>query len=251
MELTFFTSIILGIVEGLSEFAPISSTAHILLSGAALSIQASDFFSVFVVAIQSGAIVAAIIYFWSTILNRLSIIPKIAVGFLPTAVVGLLFHSFISTLFANNIIIAIALIVGGIIFLFLKPIDTDSDVSTISYKQAFLIGCAQLFAFIPGMSRSGSTLIGGTLLRIPRGHIVAFSFILGIPTILGASVVQIQSIPPLSNSQWTLITVGSLTAFVTALLTMKWFITLLTKKPLSWFGWYRIILGIIVLIFVV
>ncbi len=250
MGLTILTTIILGIVEGLTEFAPVSSTAHILVSGNLLGIASSNFFEVFTVAIQSGAILAAVIYFWKTVLTNLSLIPKVILGFIPTAIAGLLMSSFIPKLFQNTWIIGLALIVGGIILIFLKPIDTPEDLKNISYKQAFIIGCTQILAFIPGVSRSGATLIGGTSLGIPRSQIVSFSFLLGIPTILGASVMGLNSLPPLSPSQWTMIIVGAITAFITALLTMKWFINLLTKKPLSWFGWYRIALGIIVLIFI-
>lgn len=251
MALTFFTTIILGIVEGLTEFAPVSSTAHILVAGKILGVPSSTFFTVFTVAIQSGAILAAVVFFWKTVLKNLSLIPKVIVGFIPTALVGLLIHSYISTLFAHTWIIAIMLILGGIIFLFLKPNDSPAELVTISYKEAFLIGCAQILALIPGVSRSGATLIGGTILKIPRSHIVAFSFLLGIPTILGASVVELHSAPTLSGPQWLLITTGAIVSFITALLTIKWFINVLTKKPLSWFGWYRIILGTTLLLFVI
>ncbi len=250
MGLTILNSIILGIIEGLTEFAPVSSTAHILLSGKALSISSSTFFEVFTVAIQSGAILAAVIYFWKTIWNNLSLIPKAILGFIPTAIAGLLLHSFISNLFQNSWIIGLALIIGGVILILLKPIDTEEVLQSLTYKQAFIIGCTQILAFIPGVSRSGATLIGGTSLGIPRSQIVVFSFLLGIPTILGASTVELGSIPNLSGSQWTMIFVGVAVSFITALLTMGWFINLLTKKPLSWFGWYRIALGIIVLIFI-
>lgn len=251
MEITILTGIILGVIEGLTEFAPISSTAHILISGKALAIAPSVFFTAFTISIQSGAILAAVVFFWKTVIKNLSLIPKVIIGFIPTAIVGLLVHSYISTLFEQTWIIAVMLIIGGIVFLFLKPNDSPVELVSISYKEAFLIGCSQTLALIPGVSRSGATLIGGTTLKIPRAHIVAFSFLLGIPTILGASIFELRSIPPLSESQWFLILVGAIVAFITALLTIKWFIALLTKKPLSWFGWYRIILGIIILLFVI
>jgi undecaprenyl-diphosphatase len=251
MGITFLHSIILGIAEGITEFAPVSSTAHILVTAKLLGITNSDFFTVFTVAIQSGSILAAVVYFWKTIWGNLSLIPKVIVGFIPAAVVGLLIHSLVTKLFGSTWIIAATLILGGIVFLFLKPIDTIVEVKKISYKQAFLIGCTQIVAMIPGVSRSGATLIGGTLLGIPRSQIVAFSFILGIPTILGATVVELHSLPHLALSQWTLIGVGTVVAFITALLTIKWFTNILTKKPLSWFGWYRIALGVLILIFVV
>lgn len=249
MVITTLHSLLLGLVEGLTEFAPVSSTAHILLAAKVFSIKNSDFFAVFTVAIQSGAILAAVVYFWNTLWSNLSLIPKVIVGFLPAAAVGLLLHKTITSLFSSTWIIGATLILGGIVFLFLRPIDTNVEVKSISYTQAFLIGCTQIVAMIPGVSRSGATLIGGTLLNIPRAQIVAFSFILGIPTILGATAVELHSLPAISSHEWSLIVVGTIVAFISALATISWFMKLLTKKPLSWFGWYRIVLGMLVLIF--
>ncbi len=251
MGLSIFTTIFLGIVEGLTEFAPVSSTAHILISGKLVGIGSSEFFTVFTVAIQSGAILAAVVYFWKTIWGNLSLIPKVIVGFIPTAIAGLLLSSFLSKIFESTHIIAYALIAGGIIFLFLKPNDDPLEIKDISYKQAFIIGLTQILAFIPGVSRSGATLIGGTTLKIPRSQIVSFSFLLGIPTIIGASVVELHSVPSMTSSKWSLIILGSVVAFLTSLLTIKWFIKILTTKPLAWWGWYRIAIGILVLIFVI
>jgi undecaprenyl-diphosphatase len=247
MGLNFLNTIIISIVEGLTEFAPVSSTAHILVTGKILGITSSEFFSIFTVVIQSGAILAAVIYFWKTIWSNISLIPKVIVGFIPTAIVGFLLKSTISKLFSGSYIIGISLIIGGIIFLFLKPIDDESTIKNISYKESFLIGCSQILAFIPGVSRSGATLIGGTLLGISRSQIVIFSFILGIPTILGASVLELKSVPYLTYQEWFLIFVGLITAFITAFLTIKFFINLLTKKPLFYFAIYRIVIGVLVL----
>lgn len=251
MAITFLSSIILGVIEGLTEFAPVSSTAHIILGSHLLSIATTDFFEAFSIAIQTGAILAAVIFFWKQLWKQWSLVGKVIIGFIPTAIAGLLLHKIISQLFDSTALIAWMLISGGVIFLFLKPVDTvDDSISNISYKEAFLIGCSQILAIIPGVSRSGATLIGGTILKIPRAHIVLFSFILGIPTILGASVVELISLPSISISQWGLVLFGATTAFIVALVTMKFIINVLTKKPLAWFGWYRIVIGILVLLFV-
>lgn len=249
MDVAIFFSLLFGTTEGLTEFIPVSSTAHILLLARYLELTQTSFFTTFTIAIQSGAILAALTYFWKTVWSHTSLIPKIAVAFLPTAIVGLLLHSVITRLFSQTALIGWMLIIGGIVFLFLRPIDTEGDLSSLSYKHAFLIGCAQILSFIPGVSRAGATLIGGTLLRIPRSHIVPFSFLLGIPTILGASVIGLTDTQSLSPFEWRYILIGTLTAGVIAYLTMDIFIKLLTKKPLAWFGWYRIALGIIALVF--
>src|SRR5690606_11922863 len=138
-----------------------------------------------------------------------SLVPKIIVGFLPTAIDGILLYPYIKPLFSNTSIIAYALILGGLALILIKPKDTDSEIESITYKNSILIGVMQIFSFIPGMSRSGSTLIGGTLLKIPRQDIVSFSFLLAIPTILGAGFVEIFKTPSVTNQDWFLILLGS------------------------------------------
>ncbi len=250
MEITYFSSLVLGVVEGLTEFIPVSSTAHIIIAAQSLGITSNTFFAAFSIAIQTGAIIAALLFFWKQLWSDRSLIPKIIVAFIPTALIGLLIHPFITKLFSEIAVIAWALIIGGVLLVFLKPIEDETPLTTLSYKKAFLIGCAQVLAFIPGVSRSGATLIGGTALGVSRALIVPFSFLLGIPTIIGAGIIEVATLPTITTTEWVLLFLGAITACVTALLTMRFFITLLTKKPLSWFGWYRIGLGILVLLFV-
>ena len=249
MALLVIKTIILGIVEGLTEFIPVSSTAHLLLAGKLITFP-QTLLEVLSISIQTGAILAAVWYFWNTVWSNLSLIPKVIVGFIPTAIAGVLLYPLIKPLLASTTVIALALIIGGIILLFIKPRDTEDPVNTISYWQSFLIGLLQIFAFIPGVSRAGATLIGGTLLGIPRQVIVAFSFLIAIPTILGASVVELRNAPTLTTNEWFLVVLGSVVAFVVALTSIKFFIRFLTTKPLSYFGWYRIAIGILVLLFV-
>jgi undecaprenyl-diphosphatase len=175
----------------------------------------------------------------------------VIVAFIPTAIVGLFASKFLDTIFSSSLIIALALIIGGIIFLFLKTNDTAPERAIdLSYKEALAIGISQVFAIIPGVSRSGATLIGGTLARIPREVIVLFSFILAIPTILGASVVELHHLPHLTHAAFFLIALGTLISFLVALLTMRYMLRILIKKPLKRFGWYRIIIGIIFLVII-
>ncbi len=241
---------ILGIIEGLTEFIPVSSTAHLLITGHILGMPTDQFLEALSICIQSGAILAAVFYFWKLVFKNKSLFGKVIVGFIPTGIAGLLLYPVIKSLLGSTAIIGVALIIGGIGLLLIKPVDEPTAPTDVTYKQAFWIGLMQIFAFIPGISRAGATLIGGTLLRIPRATIVTFSFLLAIPTILGASVVEIRHVTGISGGQWTLIAFGTIVAFVTALFTIKFFINLLTKKPLSWFGWYRIAIGLVVLLFI-
>ncbi|HTH93340.1 MAG TPA: undecaprenyl-diphosphate phosphatase [Candidatus Paceibacterota bacterium] len=242
-------TIIIGLIEGLTEFIPVSSTAHILLAEHIMGIATdSSFWQAFSICIQSGSILAAVWYFWGTVWAHRSLILKVIVGFIPTGIVGLLLYPLIKGFLSNNTIIGIALIVGGILLVSLRPVDVVRSTASVSYKEAFWIGVAQIFSVIPGMSRSGSTLIGGTWLGIPRSTVVTYSFLLGIPTILGASVVELHHVTGLTGSQWELITLGTVVAFVAALLTIKWCIKILTEKPLAWFGLYRIAIGVLVLL---
>ncbi len=245
--LTLLLTILIGTVEGLTEFIPVSSTAHILIVGKLFHIPTSAFFTTFTVAIQTGAILAAVAFFWKTLWTDKTLILKVIVGFLPTAVVGITIHSFIEKLFSSTLVIAIALIGGGIALLLIQPNDVDSS-SPLSYREAFIIGCTQILAFIPGVSRAGATLIGGTLLKIPRKNIVTFSFLLGIPTIIGAGAVSLQTLPEISFPQLQILALGTLVAFIVALSTIKIFLELLTKQPLKWFGYYRILAGALLLL---
>jgi len=249
--LLIIQTIILGIVEGLTEFIPVSSTAHLLITGQLIGIQSGAFLEAMAISIQTGAILAAVWYFWNTVWHNRTLFLKVALAFIPTAIAGVLLYPLIKSLFASTLVIALALIIGGVALIGIKPNDEVQEIETISYKDAFLIGLMQILSFIPGVSRAGATLIGGTLLRIPRSIIVSFSFLLAIPTIIGAGVVEARHVEGLQQSEWFLIAVGATVAFVVALATIRFFITLLTKKPLSWFGWYRIIIGILVLVFLV
>lgn len=250
MGTVIIQTIILGIVEGLTEFIPVSSTAHLLLTGKLITLP-QDLLEVLSISIQAGAISAAIVYFWNTVWKNLSLVPKILLGFLPTAFTGLFLYPYIKQLFSSTHTIAYALILGGIALILIKPKETQEHIETISYKQSFLVGAMQIFSFIPGMSRAGSTLIGGTLLGIPKQTIVSFSFLLAIPTIFGATFVELRNTDPaLLSSQWQLIALGSIVAFIVALWSIRFFIHFLNTKPLSYFGWYRIVIGILVLLLI-
>lgn len=262
--MTILHSFILGIIEGLTEFLPISSTAHLIIAGEWLKIPQTEFLKSFEISIQLGAILSVIILYWKRIVNNLNIIWKLLAAFIPTSIIGLAFYKIIKNYLMENLkIISLSLLLGGIIIILFekwyakkqKAITTENDdndnldLKSISYKQAIILGIAQAIAVIPGVSRSGATIIGGLAQNIKRKTIVEFSFLLAIPTMLAATLFDIYKNPSIfSSDQLTIWGVGFVTAFITAIIGVKFFIKYIQKNDFKAFGWYRIILGILILI---
>ncbi len=251
-------TLILGMVEGLTEFLPISSTAHLLIAGDILKISQTEFFKTFVIAVQLGAILAVVFMYWRKILGNINIAKKVLMAFIPTAIIGFLLYKIIKNfLFENFTTIAWALIVGGIIILIFeflenKKRETESEINleNISYKKSFIIGLIQALAVIPGVSRSGATIIGGMALGVSRKSIVEFSFLLAIPTIFAATGYDIISSPiELSSQNTTTLLLGSFFSFVFAWLSIKFLIKFIQKNSFKIFGYYRIVLGACILLF--
>ncbi len=258
-----FKAVFLGIVEGLTEFLPVSSTAHLLISSYLIDFQSVKN-NLFEIVIQIGAILAVCVIYRKKILDvilnlhqknnqRFSL--NLALAFLPAMLIGGLFHNIIKEIFFSNLVIAIALILGGLIMIFVEMKPSKSDVESledITPKQAFYIGIFQCFAMIPGTSRSGATIIGGLLLKFNRKIATEFSFFLAIPTIFAATAFDLlKNFHELSNSGLELILVGTFAAFFSAILVIKWFINFVSKNNFIPFGIYRIIAGIIILIFII
>lgn len=248
-------SIILGIVEGFTEFLPISSTAHLLLSTKALGITETEFVKSFVIVIQLGAILGIVTLYFKKLLTDWDTNKKILLAFLPTAVIGFVLYKIIKGfLFENFYIMATALILGGIVLIWIErraktAPDPDSSksykVEAISYKQAFLIGCIQSLAVIPGVSRAGATIVGGLLLGVSREAIITFSFLLAVPTMLAATGYDLLKTGfALNGSQYGLIAIGFVFAYVFAILGVKFLLKIISTKSLAPFGVYRIILGV-------
>ncbi|MCX6798150.1 MAG: undecaprenyl-diphosphatase UppP [Candidatus Falkowbacteria bacterium] len=245
-------SLILGIVEGLTEFLPISSTAHLLLVGDLLKIPTTDFVKSFDIFIQLGAILAVVILYFKRIITNWNLIKKLVVAFIPTAIIGLLLYKIVKTyLLGNNYIAALALLIGGLILIiFEKNFYKKNPIlsSEITYKQAFIIGCAQSLAIIPGVSRAAATIVGGLAQKIDRKIMVEFSFMLAIPTMVAAVGLDLIKMPTsFSRPEISLLAYGFIAAFVTAIIGVKFFIKFIQKNNFIPFGWYRIILGLIVL----
>lgn len=248
--MNFFQAIILGIIEGLTEFLPISSTAHLIIANRLLAISITDFVKSFDIIIQLGAILAVVVLYARRLLLDRPTFQKIIVAFIPTAIIGFFLYPFIKNNLLENIpLMAYALIIGGIImiiFEYKKP--TQKLEKHISYYRALLIGFFQSLAIIPGVSRAGATIIGGQSLGISRKTIVEFSFLLAIPTMVAASGLDvIKSDFKFTTYEWSLLAVGFVTAFITALLAVRFFLRYIEKHSFSAFGWYRIIIGLLIL----
>jgi len=249
-------AIILGIVEGLTEFLPISSTAHLLIVAKFFQISQTEYWKFFEVFIQSGAILAVVVVFYKQLLNK-QLWPKILASFLPTAIIGFLLHKIIKTyFFGNYLLIAFSLIIISLVFFWVEyliksqKIILNKEVKKISFKEAIVLGLAQSLAVIPGISRAGIVLVTGLSFGYKREEVAMYSFILAVPTILSASVFDLLK----TNQQvlWqnlNLSFLGFLVAFISAYLAVSWFIKYLQKNNLVGFAVYRIILAILVLIF--
>jgi len=254
--MTILHGLILGLIEGLTEFLPISSTAHLILISEWLRIPSSDFLKTFEISIQLGAILAVVVLYWKKIWNSWNLILKIGAAFLPTAIIGLIFYKTVKTFLMNNLyIISSALIIGGLILILFekyyskKTLDNKQEIASISYTQAIIVGCCQSLAIIPGVSRAAATIIGGLSLGISRKNIVEFSFLLAIPTMLAATILDLYKTPlNLTSNEWIIWLIGFITAFITAIIGVKFFLKFIQKNNFSAFGWYRIGLGIVALI---
>jgi len=254
--MTIFHSIILGLVEGLTEFLPISSTAHLILVSEWLGIPSSEFLKTFQISIQLGAILAVVVLYWKKILTSWNLILKIGAAFIPTAIIGLIFYKVVKQFLMDNLyIITGALIIGGLILILFekyyskKPLVNNQEITTLSYRQTFLIGFFQALAIIPGVSRAAATIIGGLSLGISRKNIVEFSFLLAIPTMLAATALDLYKTPlSLTNNELIVWLVGFITAFATAVIGIKFFLKFIQKNTFTAFGWYRLGLGIVALL---
>ncbi|MCX7589980.1 MAG: undecaprenyl-diphosphate phosphatase [Patescibacteria group bacterium] len=252
-------AIILGIIEGITEFLPVSSTAHLILASYLLKIEQTNFHKFFEVFIQSGAICAVIFNYFYLLKQNKDLIKKIIVSFMPTAFFGFFLYKIIKNVFFENyILIALSFIILGIIFIIIeklinnKKIELELNLNNLNYKKAFLIGIFQSLAVIPGVSRAGAVILGMLILKFKREESVLYSFFIAVPTIISAGLYDLYKTGfnelILSQQNIIYLIIGFITSFIFALITIKWFIKYLQKNNLKPFGWYRIILGIIFLL---
>ncbi|WP_256014428.1 undecaprenyl-diphosphate phosphatase [Desertivirga xinjiangensis] len=255
--MSILQAIILAIIEGLTEFLPVSSTGHMIIGSSLMGIQSNDFVKLYTVAIQLGAILSVIVLYWKRFFQTLDFYYKLFVAFLPAAVFGLLFSDTIDALLESPKTVAIALVVGGIILLFIHRIFNNpriNDTDNISYGKALIIGFFQCLSMIPGTSRSAATIIGGMAQNLSRKAAAEFSFFLAVPTMFGATAKKVYDFYKagyvISSEEIQLLAVGNVVAFIVALLAIKSFITFLQKRGFQLFGWYRIVIGLVILGFI-
>ncbi len=247
-------AVILGIVEGLSEFLPISSTGHLILTSTLLGIPQTDFNKTFEIVIQLGAILSVVFLYYKRLKGNIELWKRIIAAFIPTGIIGFLLYKIIKQYLFNPYIVSISLIVGGIIIIIIEKtkkdinIEKPIDISTMSYKQSVFIGIMQSLATIPGTSRSAATIVGGLFAGLDRKTAVEFSFLLAIPTMFAATGYDlVKTGVHISSSQWHLIAVGFAVSFIFALIAVKSFIAFVSKYSFVGFGVYRIIIGILFL----
>lgn len=254
--MTWLEAILLAIVEGITEFLPISSTGHMMITAALAKMKADGFFKVFIVAIQLGAIASVVILYWNRFFQRIDFYLKLLVGFMPAVVVGLLLKNYIDALLERVDVVAFTLLLGGVILLFVDKWFAKNEIGVntetpISYSTAFWIGCFQCIAMVPGVSRSAATIVGGLAQGLDRKTSAEFSFFLAVPTMFAATAKSIWDSKELflnqTQNEWQLIVLGSITAFVVAMLAIRFFVGFLTRYGFRFFGWYRIVVGLILL----
>ncbi len=248
-------AIILAIIEGITEFLPVSSTGHMIIASSFFGIAHDDFTKLFTIVIQLGAILSVVVLYFKRFFQSLDFYFKLLVAFIPAVVLGLLLSDFIDGLLENPVTVAVSLLIGGFILL---KVDqwfnhtTTENEKEITYGQAFKIGLFQCLAMIPGVSRSGASIVGGMSQKLSRTSAAEFSFFLAVPTMLGATVKKCYDYYKdgfvLSDDQINYLIIGNIVAFIVALLAIKTFIGFLTKNGFKIFGYYRILAGIILLI---
>jgi undecaprenyl-diphosphatase len=260
-------SIIIAIVEGITEFLPISSTGHMIIAQKLLGVESSDFVNLFTVNIQFGAILSVVVLYWRKFVEPINTVAiegscwkrfshrfdfylKLLMAFIPAAFFGLLLNDYINTLLESIVIVAISMVLGGIVLLFVDNwFKKPAEDQVISYPKALKIGFFQVISMIPGVSRAAATIIGGLSQKLTRKNAAEFSFFLAVPTMLAASTLEMyKTYHAITTDNIRLLLLGNVVAFVVALLAIKGFISFLTRHGFRIFGYYRIIVGLVILI---
>lgn len=253
-NVNFLEAILLGVVEGFTEFLPISSTAHLVISSSALGIPESEFLTSFIIAIQLGAIASICLLYWRRILTDIPTMLRVAAAFIPTALIGFALYYLVKNFLLESLmVIAWSLLLGGIFLIIFERWQKDkpsleTPLGEMPFATAVLIGCIQALAIIPGVSRAGATIVGGILLGIGRKEIVEFSFLLAIPTMVAATGYDLlKTGSSFALREWELLGVGFIVSFLAAFVGVRFLVRFVQTHSFSWFGVYRIVLGCAIL----
>lgn len=253
--MTFIQVLILAIIEGLTEFLPVSSTGHIIIGSSLMGIAQQPFVKDFTVIIQFGAILAVVVAYWKRFFKSFDFYYKLAIGVLPALVIGFLINDFIESILENVLVVAVTLILGGLVLLKMDEwfaANESSNETEPTIKQSFTIGFFQVIAMIPGVSRSGATIFGGMMQGLNKKTAAEFSFFLAVPTMFAATCYKLLKIYKLKNGFPTEylndLVIGNIIAFVVALVAIRYFIAILIRYGFKIFGWYRIVVGLVILL---
>lgn len=250
--MTYLDALVLAIIEGITEFLPVSSTGHMVIASTFMGINKDVLTKNFEVVIQLGAILSVVVLYWRKFSTSFKFYLKLVIAFLPAAIAGFILGDYIDTLLENTWIVVVTLFLGGIILIFVdrwfKHAEGSEERET-SWLQSFTIGCFQCIAMIPGVSRSAATIIGGMTVGLNRRTTAEFSFFLAVPTMLGASAKKMMdSYKTIQHHDIAVLLLGSFVAFVVAMLAIKAFIGFLKQHGFKWFGYYRIALSVVLAI---
>jgi undecaprenyl-diphosphatase len=254
--MTYFEAFIIALVEGLTEFLPVSSTGHMILTSAALGLKTSPFLSLFIVCIQFGAILSVVVLYWKRFFQSLQFYLQIAYAVIPTAIIALLLKKYIDHALGSVLVVGINLLIGGILILILEKYFNKKEMKEdvlLSPKKSMFIGLFQAISLFPGVSRSAATIYGGMFQGLSRKDAAEFSFFLAVPLMFMATVLDLfdflkEGTMTISSHEISLLVFGNVIAFIVAALAIKFFISYIVKHGFKVFGYYRIVIGIIVII---
>jgi undecaprenyl-diphosphatase len=256
--MTLIEAIILGVIEGITEFLPISSTGHMIIASSLMGIAEDSFTKTFTVSIQFGAILSVIVLYWKRFFQSMDFYYKLFVAFLPAVIFGKLLNDFVDSLLGNVAVVGFMLLGGGIFLIFLDQFIKEKKELTddkISYGTALKIGLFQVIAMVPGVSRSAATIIGGLSQGLSRKTAAEFSFFLAVPTMFAATVYKLYEFYKtgieVREDQITMLLVGNIVAFIIAILAIRSFIGVITKHGLKMYGYYRVVIGVIIILLIV
>lgn len=252
--MTITQALILSVVEGITEYLPVSSTGHMIICSSLMGIAKDDFTKTFTVAIQFGAILSVVMLYFKRFMKDFDFYVKLLCGFIPTAVLGLIFNKRIDALLENVTVVGFMLLAGGVVFLFIDKWFEKTEIKgseDVTYLKAAKIGLFQSIAMIPGVSRSAATIIGGLAQQLNRKTAAEFSFFLAVPTMFAATLKKLFDLyktgGEITIEQFQILAIGNVVSFIVAAIAIKTFITMLTNHGFKIFGYYRIIIGLLIL----